>query len=243
MTGAGAGIGRQVAARLAARGYLVIATDRNGADVELDVRDPAAHRAVAERAAKAGRLAVWVNNAGVLWVADGWGGEDEQVRAMVEVNLLGVIHGCRAALSVMTGRADVVNLASMAAFGPVPGLAVYAATKAAVASYTVSLAADLRAVRSKVRVHALCPDPVDTGMVRAVAGNPKAYLQFSAPRMLAAEEVAEAAVGLVGSRRIVRSLPAWRGAVARGSGLAPRSAMPLLPVLRKIAERRAAQRP
>ena len=61
---------------------------------------------------------------------------------------------------------DIVNMASMSSFGPVPGLAVYGATKHAVLGFTESLQGDLDDAGIPIRTHAICPDGVDTGMVR-----------------------------------------------------------------------------
>lgn len=260
VTGAGHGIGRAVSLLLARRGYRVVVTDvdlaaaeRTAADLPagtgggpvaalaLDVRDAAAHRAAAAAAARHGRLAVWVNNAGVLEMGRPWTQDDEAVRRMVEVNVLGVVHGCRAAVTVMAGgpgRGDIVNVASLAAFTPTPGLAVYAATKAAVLGFTMSLHHDLRDARLPVRVHALCPDSAATGMVLDHLQDPHVAMQLSAPRLLPPEEVAAAAVALVGSRRVVRSQPPLRGALARAGGLLPVGARPALRVLERYGERR-----
>lgn len=233
VTGAARGIGRSVAERLVRRGYVVVVTDldadrvRRTAEevgaagwVAQDVRDEASHARVAAEAARHGRLAVWVNNAGV--------GDDgtltevtsESVRRLVEVNLMGVLWGMRAALAAFGPQGgDVVNVASASALGPVPGLSVYAATKAAVVSVTTS--ASVEAPKG-VRVHALCPDGVDTDMVAAMRPDgPAKAIVHSGGRLLTVEEVADAAVALVGSRRVVRTLPTWRAPLIRAGSLLP----------------------
>ncbi len=233
VTGGARGIGRGVAAQLVRRGYAVVLTDldadaarRTAAEVGAvaglgqDVRDESSHAAVAAEAARHGRLSVWVNNAGVGF--DGTLAEvgSEQVDALVDVNLKGVLWGMRAAL-VAFGDAggDVVNVASASGLGPVPGLAVYAATKAAVVSVTMSVHVETPA---SVRVHALCPDGVDTAMVEAMDpdGAAKAMVH-SGGRLLTVAETARAAVDLVGSRRVVRTLPGWRGGLIRLGPLLP----------------------
>ncbi len=156
VTGAGRGIGRAVAAGLVERGYAVVVTDVDGdaarrtaseigavAGLEQDVRDEATHAAVAAEAARHGRLAVWVNNAGVGYDGTLTDVTSERVDALVDVNLKGVLWGMRAALAAFgPGGGDVVNVASISGLGPVPGLAVYAATKAAVVSITMSAAVE-----------------------------------------------------------------------------------------------------
>ena len=113
VTGAGRGFGREIARGLAGRGYTVLATDLDGeaaastADevggfsMQLDVRDPDAHRTAATAAAERGPLEVWVNNAGVMRAAKSWEQSDDDVRLQLEVNLMGVIWGSRAAVEAM----------------------------------------------------------------------------------------------------------------------------------------------
>ncbi len=242
VTGAARGIGRGIAERLIRDGHQVVITDLDAAGVaataaeigaiaglEQDVRDPASHRAVAREATAHGPLRGWFNNAGVGW--DGPLSElgDEQVRGLVEINLLGVLWGMRAALEVFEaggaggadggGGGDIVNTASLSGLGPVPGLSVYAATKAAVVSATMSVAIE---APKGVGVHAILPDGVATPMVEAMnAGGLAKALVSSGGRLLSVEEIADAAVGLMGSRRVLRTVPAWRGAVMRGSSMAP----------------------
>lgn len=218
---------------MVARGYQVVVTDIDGDEAKAtaaeigaaeglqhDVRSADAHRSVAAAAARHGVLTAWFNNAGVG--DDGLLGDlsDDQVRRLVEVNLLGVMWGSRAALEGFgpTGG-DIVNTASLSGLGPVPGLSVYAATKAGVVSLTTSLAAELP---PHIRVHALCPDGVSTQLVADMSDTSLAKaLIHSGGRMLGVREVAEAAVGLIGTRRTVRTVPSWRGGMMRASSLAP----------------------
>jgi NAD(P)-dependent dehydrogenase (short-subunit alcohol dehydrogenase family) len=233
VTGAGRGIGRGIAERMVARGYAVLVTDVDGeaarrtaeeigaaAGIEHDVRDPAAHRFVATTARDHGRLTAWFNNASVG--DDGRLDQltDEQVQRLVEVNLLGCLWGMRAALAafdVLGG--DIVNTASLSGLGPVPGYAVYAATKAAIVSATMSAAVE---APTGVRVHALCPDGVQTALLDAQdKAGLGSQLVHSGNRILTVDETADAAVALLGSRRVIRSLPVWRGALTRAGAIAP----------------------
>jgi NAD(P)-dependent dehydrogenase (short-subunit alcohol dehydrogenase family) len=235
VTGAARGIGRGIAERLVAAGHRVVITDLDGAGVvrtaseigavvglEQDVRDPGSHRTAAEAALEHGPLRAWFNNAGVGWDGPLVDLSEDQVRGLVEINLLGVLWGMRAALDACpagSGRADIVNVASLSGLGPVPGLSVYAATKAAVVSATMSVAIE---APDHVGVHAILPDGVATPMVAAMdeSGLAKALVSSGGP-LLTVEEIAEAAVGLIGSRRVLRTVPAWRGGVMRSSALAP----------------------
>jgi len=249
VTGAARGIGRAIAERLVRRGYRVVVTDVDADSVRRtaeevgavaglahDVRDPQSHRDVATAALRHGPLAVWVNNAGVGF--DGSIAElsEEHARALVEVNLLGPIWGIRAALDAFgPGGGDILNVASLSGHGPVPGLSVYAATKAAVVSLTTSVNAE---TSRRVRVHALCPDGVATDMVDAMKPDGRAKaLVASGGRMLRAEEVAAEAVAMINTRRVVRTLPGWRGGVLRLSALTPGASMRLEPLLRMQGRR------
>ncbi|MSY83709.1 MAG: SDR family NAD(P)-dependent oxidoreductase [Actinobacteria bacterium] len=233
VTGGARGIGRGIAERLVREGWSVVVTDVDGAGAAAtadeiggvaglahDVRDPAAHRHAAEVAAGHGRLAAWFNNAGVG--DDGRLSElsEEQVRRLVDVNVLGVLWGMRAALDGFgSAGGDIVNIASLSGLGPVPGYSVYAATKAAAVSASMSVAAE---TPRSVRVHAVCPDGVRTAMLDAQ--DPEglgAALVHSGGRLLSVEEIAEVAVGMVGTARVVRTVPVWRGALMRGISLAP----------------------
>jgi NAD(P)-dependent dehydrogenase (short-subunit alcohol dehydrogenase family) len=233
VTGGARGIGRGIAELLVARGYRVVLTDvdaggavRTAAEIGAaaglghDVRDPAAHAVVAAEAARHGVLTAWFNNAGVG--DDGTLAElsEEAVRRLVEVNLLGTLWGMRAAVAAF-GEAggDIVNTASLAGLGPVPGYSVYAASKAAIVSATMSVDAETPA---GVRVHAVCPDGVQTAMLDAqTPGGLGSALVHSGGPILGVDTVAAEAVGLIGSRRVVRSVPGWRGGVVRVAALAP----------------------
>jgi len=250
VTGAGRGLGRAIAARLARRGHRVIATDIDGAaadatasaiggiGVKQDVRDPEAHRAVARAAAAHGALAVWVNNAGVLAVGDAWGIADADVRRLVEVNLLGVMWGCNAAIPAMAAGGHIVNIASISGVCPAPGLAAYAAAKHGVIGYSLSLAGELRRAHPNIRVSALCPDAIAGDMTNAVAHDASAALLFSAGTLLSFAEVADAAVDLLDHPRLVRTLPAYRAALIHALRPFPAIGLPLLDGLARLARRR-----
>ena len=245
VTGGSRGIGRAIAVELVARGYAVVVTDLDGdavrrtaeevgavAGLAQDVREPQGHRDAAAEALRHGPLAVWVNNAGVGH--DGALTElaEEKVRGLVETNLLGPMWGCRAALDAFgPDGGDVVNIASLSGHGPVPGLSAYAATKAAVVSLSLSLSAE---VPKGVHVHAVCPDGVATAMVEAMKADGRAKeLVASGGRMLSAEEVAAAAVALIGRSRVVRTLPGWRGGMLRLASLTPNTTKRLEPLMRR----------
>jgi NAD(P)-dependent dehydrogenase (short-subunit alcohol dehydrogenase family) len=252
VTGAGRGFGREIARRLAARGYAVLVTDIDLSAAEEtasqlgerawamahDARDPDAHRAVATAAAERGPLRVWVNNAGVARAGKGFEEPDDDVRLMVETNLLGVMWGSRAAIAVMRdGGGHVINIASMSSLGPVPGISTYASTKHGVLGYTTSLQGDLDEARIPIHMHAVCPDAANTAMVRDEREKPDSAILFSAPRLLDPSDVAEQTVSLIDSKKIVLVIPRWRGWIARSAAPFPRFGLKTIALLRRLGER------
>jgi NAD(P)-dependent dehydrogenase (short-subunit alcohol dehydrogenase family) len=243
VTGAARGIGAATAAGLEAKGFFVLRADLNPGEgvTHVDVTSPASLRALAAEAGAHGEVEAWVNNAGVMYPQPAWAGSDDDITRQVQVNLLGVMHGSRAALEVMRSG-DIVNLSSMSAYGAVPGIAAYAATKAGVRSWTLSLDAELRAAGRPIRLHALCPDPVDTPLVREVERDAGMEMVHAAPSLLTPEQVAAAVIGLLGSRRVVRSVPGWRAALAQASSLAPGATRPAVDAMRRLGARRQRRR-
>lgn len=260
VTGGAGGIGRAVARRLVGLGYRVVVADLVEADaraaaeqvgaaegIAYDVTDEQAAQRTVARARAHAPLGVWVSNAGVGFdgaVADQ---DSAQVRALVEVNLLGVIWGSRAAVAAMREQArdgiaggDVAITASLSAHGPVPGLSVYAATKAAVLSLATSMDSELRGDR--IRVHAVCPDGVDTALLDSMDPQGRGLsLVRSGGRLLRPDEVAAALVGMIGTRRVYRTLPVRRGLVMRATSAFPAALMTLEPLARRQGARRGSR--
>ena len=259
VTGAGRGFGREIARRLAARDYVVLAGDIDAEAAErtareigagafaraMDVRDAAAHRGAAEAAAERGRLDVWVNNAGVMRTVKSWEHSDEDVRLMVDVNLYGVLWGSRAAVDAMRaapgGDKHLINLGSLSALAPVPGLAVYGAAKHGVLGFTGALQGDLMQAGIPIVAHCVCPDGADTGLLREQADEEDSAIIWSAPRILSAEEVADRTVALLDSKRLLEAIPRSRGWGAQALALAPRTGLRAAGVLRRVGRRRRAR--
>lgn len=248
VTGAGRGLGRKIAERLGRRGIHVVVTDIDeaaarstaaaigGTALAQDVRDPESHRAVAREAATHGRLAIWVNNAGVLSVGDSWTLDAPTVKRMVEVNLLGVIWGCHAA--VEANATKILNIASMSSLVPAPGLAVYGATKHGVLGYSLSLAGELRSAKRGISVSALCPDAIAGDMTSAVKHDPAASILFSSSKQLTLDEVADAALKLIDRPRLVQTIPAIRAAMIHALRPFPSIGLPLLARIAKLGRRK-----
>ena len=254
VTGAGQGLGREIATRLARRGYTVHVTDVDaalasraaeeiGSDAfasELDVRDQDACREAARLTQEwAGSLDLWVNNAGVLVTGPVWEATDEQRRLMFDVNALGTLHGTMAALDLMrpAGRGHVLNIVSLAGLAPVPGEAVYAASKHAVMGLSLSTLADLRvAGLDDIHISCVCPDGMWTPMLHDKLDDPGAAMSFSG-KLLQPSEVADLVEEVVDRPRPAVALPRWRGAQARLFDLTPRLAMRGAPLVARVARR------
>lgn len=249
VTGAGRGLGRKISERLARKDIHVVCTDIDegaarttaavvdGTGLAQDVRDPESHGAVARAARAIGDVEIWVNNAGVLSVGDSWTMDAATVRRVVDVNLLGLVYGCHAAVGVMT-RGTILNVASMSALVPTPGLAVYGATKHAVLGYSLSLAGELRRANRPITVSTLCPDAIAGDMTGAVQHDANASILFSSGTLLSLDEVAEEAVRLVARPRLVRTLPPFRAALAYLAAPFPRLGLPIIEQLAKLGRRR-----
>lgn len=253
MTGAARGIGKAIAAELVGRGYSVWVTDVDESAAQetaaeigavggfaLDVTDPDANRAAAARAAATAPLGAWVCNAGVLFEGNLTDLSEEQVRLQMEVNVLGAAWGARAAAEAFRGQSakggDLAIVASLSSHAPVPGLSAYAASKAAALSLATSLASELRG--DKIRVHAICPDGVATDMVAQMAPQGEARKALAGGVMLTPQVVARELVDMFGTRRVYKTLPAWRGVLARTIAAAPGPLAPADRLSRRVGARR-----
>lgn len=244
VTGAARGLGFEIAKLLAARGLTVHLTDVDGDAVAkaaaeiggtawastLDVRDFAACQATAAATVeRTGDLAVWVNNAGVLFTGSAWDHDDAARRLMIDVNATGTINGTLAALEPMrsAGRGHVVNVVSLAGIVAAPREAVYAASKHAAIAFSLGTLTDLRLAGEKdVDISCLCPDGIWTPMLHDRLDDPGAASSFIGT-LLQPEHVAAQVGRILDRPRPVTTVPKLRGAVARFGDLFPRVALAL----------------
>lgn len=254
VTGAGGGLGREIALRLGRLGYTVHVTDVDGSLAQAvadevgsgafasayDVRDA---RAATDLAAltveKTGSLALWVNNAGVLFTGPMWEQSHETRQLMFDVNVLGTTHGMAAALQVMTaaGSGHIVNIVSLAGLSAVPGEAVYSGTKHAVMGLSVSTMLDLRIAGLRdVHISCVCPDGMWTPMLFDKLDDPGASMSFSGV-LLQPAAVADVVARVVEKPKPVTPVPAWRGGMARTFDLSPRLTLLGGPLIVKGAEK------
>lgn len=212
VTGGGSGIGAATADLLESRGARVAVLDLNperaGANhlpLRCDVADDTSVRsAVGEAVRQLGGIDVVVNNAGVGAQGTVEDNDDDEWRRVLEVNLLGAVRVSRAALPYLrrSQSAAIVNTCSIAATAGLPARALYAASKGAVLSLTLSMAADH--IREGIRVNCVNPGTADTpwiGRLLERADNPaaeRAALEARQPhgRLVRPEEVAAAIVYL-----------------------------------------------
>jgi len=255
VTGAGRGLGLEIARVLARRGLTVHVTDVDEAAAlesaeqigggafgsALDVRDPdACSAAAAMTVERLGSLDVWVNNAGVLVTGHTWEHDAETRRNVLDINALGTFNGTVAALEVMrpAGRGHVVNIVSLAGLVAAPGEALYAASKHAAIAFSIGTLIDLR--RSGVRdvhVSALCPDGIWSAMISDKLDDPHAAPSFSG-QLMSPAQAAESVDDLLDRPRPVLTVPRWRGAVVRLFDLFPGLAVRLVPMMMSDARRR-----
>jgi NAD(P)-dependent dehydrogenase (short-subunit alcohol dehydrogenase family) len=216
VTGAGLGIGRAAAVRLAEEGATVIASSRTLAHAEetcaqaeaagsprpeavaLDVSDRAAiDRVVGDVAGRHGRIDVLVANAGIdlPHAPSAEDTTDEEWERVFAVNATGLFRCCRAVLPVMPSGGSIVTVASINSFVAWANDAAYTASKGAALQFTRSLALDV--VGRGIRANCVCPGVIDTPLTQDfldVAEHPVA---------LAAEYAGAAPMGRMGTAREV----------------------------------------
>ncbi|CAM5398085.1 MULTISPECIES: SDR family NAD(P)-dependent oxidoreductase [Streptomyces] len=208
VTGGASGIGRATAELLAARGARVAVLDLDPSSVDkpllafrADVTDDASVReAVAAATADLGGLDVLINNAGIGAQGTVEDNDDAEWHRVYDVNVVGMVRVSRAALPHLreSSHATIVNTCSIAATAGLPQRALYSATKGAVYSLTLAMAADH--VREGIRVNCVNPGTVDTpwvGRLLDAAADPaaeRAALEARQPtgRLVSAAEVAGA---------------------------------------------------
>jgi short-subunit dehydrogenase len=239
ITGASSGIGAEIARELASRGHGVTLVARRRERLE-ELADELkqehgirADTAVCDLSSAAARgrmittlkrrnrnVEILVNNAGF-----GSGGhfqdlDPEGELAMVRTNVEAVVHLCSVFVPRMAerGRGSVLNVASLAAFQPVPRQATYGATKAFVLSFTDALSADLHG--TGVTATSLCPGPVPTefGEVAAIDEN---LMNIPGVSVSPADTAKAAVDGMDGGKRVVIPGPATRATAIMGR-FAPR---------------------
>jgi NAD(P)-dependent dehydrogenase (short-subunit alcohol dehydrogenase family)/pimeloyl-ACP methyl ester carboxylesterase len=185
ITGAGSGIGRETALAFAAEGAEIVLCDLDlpsaketsalvaelGGQAhayELNVADEPAMQVFADLVrARHGVPDILINNAGIGHAGKFLDTSSEQFQRVLDVNLNGVVYGCRAFGGQMVERGvggHIVNISSLAAFSPQKGMGPYATSKAGVLMFSEVLRAEF--AHAGIGVSAICPGIVDTNIVR-----------------------------------------------------------------------------
>ena len=176
VTGAGSGIGEATVRLLVSEGQRVVGVDwaQAGLDrlaaelgdaflpVQGDVGDAATHERAADAAVSAGRLAGWVNNAGIDVPGAAHDVTVEQIAHGLQILQVSVMLGCGVAVRRMLpeGRGSIVNVSSVQGMAAFPGYFIYGPAKAAVIAASRSVAIDY-GIRG-IRCNTVCPGPIET---------------------------------------------------------------------------------
>ncbi|HZU85811.1 MAG TPA: SDR family oxidoreductase, partial [Polyangiaceae bacterium] len=218
VTGASSGIGRATALEMARRGaHVALLARRRGPLEELgrecerltpgvralvlptDTTDETAVKAAAHAAVnELGRLDVWVNAAAVLAASRFVDTPPRVFRRVVDVNLMGYVHGALAALThfVQRGRGVIINVASVESVLPFPYFSAYGASKHAVRGFTRSLRQELEHLgHTGIRVREVLPATIDTPLFEHAANYTGRALR-AMPPIYPPERVARAIVEL-----------------------------------------------
>ncbi|MDX1953012.1 MAG: SDR family oxidoreductase [Verrucomicrobiota bacterium] len=221
ITGAGKGIGRDLAREFARNGHRLILTSRTPADlaelaqeldtdygiqaqiIAQDLNEENAVENIVQKVQQTGaKIDILVNNAGHGQRGNFWEIPLEKDLSMIRVNIEAVVRLTKSFLPQMLSRGSgrILNTASVAGFEPGPSLAIYHATKAFVLSFSEALATELQ--ETGITVTALCPGPTDTDFF------PKADMVdtnvFQKASVMSPQEVAKTAyTALMKGERVV----------------------------------------
>lgn len=186
VTGAGRGMGREIARLLASKSMKIVVTDVNlenakettslikedGGDalsIFCDVTDlDSVQKAVANTLSDFGKIDVLVNNAGWDKIEPFLQSEPKTWKNVLDINLMGQIHMCKEILPVMinNGYGKVINIASDSGRVGSSGEAVYSAAKGGVIAFTKTIAREM--ARHKINVNCIAPGPADTPLFQEI---------------------------------------------------------------------------
>lgn len=195
VTGAGQGIGREIALECARRGSKLVLNDIDkealntttedckaiGAEVIAAEADASLY-GTAEKLVKTavdnyGTVDLMVNNAGIYIIGTLWDMPARDLQWMVETNVLGVLYGMKAVLPVMkkNNSGHILNIASLAGFVAVPRLSGYHATKHAVVGASESAYMDIQAAKLDIGMTIFCPGYVQTNLHNSYDHRPERF--------------------------------------------------------------------
>jgi NAD(P)-dependent dehydrogenase (short-subunit alcohol dehydrogenase family) len=241
ITGGARGIGKATAAALVRKGCRVAIGDLDLALAEqtaeqlgggtiavpLDVTDRGSFAAFLDKAERQlGPLDVVVNNAGIMPVTPFAEESDDSIRRQLDINVYGVIVGTQMAIERMRprGSGHIVNLASQAGKGGVPGIATYSGTKHAVVGLSEAVRAELRG--SGIEVACVMPTVVNTELTAGVGQR--------LVKPVEAEDVANEIVDALEAPRFDVWVPRANGALFKFVALLPRGVREAIARLMKL---------
>ena len=241
ITGAARGIGKATATALVRKGCRVAIGDLDlelaeqtaaglgGGTIALplDVTDRASLASFLDEAERQlGPLDVIINNAGIMPVTPFVDESEDSIQRQIDINLIGVIAGTQMGIERMTprGSGHIVNIASQAGKGGLPGIATYSATKHAVVGMSEAVKGELRG--TGVELHCVMPTVVNTELTSGVGQR--------AVKPVEAEDVANEIVDALEVGRYDVWVPKANGALYKALTLMPRGAREALGRLMKV---------
>jgi 3-oxoacyl-[acyl-carrier protein] reductase len=253
ITGAAIGIGRACAQKFLQQGYQVCLCDIDLSKIQLenysttdtlslalDVSDPDSFQTAIDRCEQElGPISICINNAGIIRPSRVISDDASNIDQHIDVNLKGVMYGTSMVARKMKSRnsGHIINLCSMAALAPVPGIGAYSASKYGARAYSLVAAQELK--EFGIKVTAVCPDLVNTRMLDQQLEFPEASITFSgAKNALSPERIAEEIYALISNPRMLLAIPGSRAWTARLADIFPQIASRLKKQLEKKGAKR-----
>ena len=261
LTGSASGVGLHLTERFAALGYRVVATDVNLDQLKRHQKDKGwSKELVWVRKLDVTKKAQWKT----LWddVTEKWGSVDvvcnvagyllpgkisetpfEQIDRHIDINVKGLMYGSKFASQEMTkaGSGHIINIASLGGIAPIPGIALYSASKFAVRGFTLALAQELKP--QGVNVTVICPDAIETPMLTLQEDYEDAALTFSGSHTLTVEDIADAVFhDALQKKTLEVVLPSTRGMLAKMGSAFPKISFMLSEQLGKAGRKKQQQR-
>ncbi len=242
ITGASSGLGQHLVGVFLKKGFRVAASARNmdllrqKAEEEkwpknnllllrLDVTSESDWSdAVSDVLYKWKKIDILLNVSGYLQAGRVHEQNEEEIHKHIDTNVKGVMLGCRLLVRQMIQQRSghIINIASTAALSPISGLALYSASKFAVRAFSIALAKEVKPLG--VRVSVLCPDAIETPMLRKQENSPSAALTFSGGKILTVNNVSDTILKqFLDKKKVEYGLPKKRVFMAKVSNIFPES--------------------